>query len=119
MKATCACGKTCERGYAKCRKCRNHARLLRRQRDQKIKTQALEAYGGAKCARCGYTGQSLALDHVDTDGATHRKSLGDLRGMSFYRYLRRHNFPQRPQLQVLCLNCNWERYNEKIMERLK
>ena len=56
-----------------------------------------------RCVCCGQDRvQFLALDHVDGDGARHRKEIGT--GGAFYRWLKQNGFP--PGLQVLCHNCN-------------
>lgn len=76
---------------------------------QKLRREALIAYGGLKCACCGEsTLEFLGIDHIDGDGNKHfdpkyggKKRLG---GNYLYRWLRHHNYP--PGFQVLCHNCN-------------
>ena len=59
----------------------------------------IDAYGGV-CACCGeYRYEFLALDHVNNDGAAHRKEVGDV-----YKWAIKTKFP--PSLQLLCHNCN-------------
>lgn len=80
---------------------------------QRLKKQVIEAYGG-KCACCGETSiEFLTLDHIDNNGAAHRRELfphiaaklgHGLGGWSFYVKVRKLGFP--PGLQVLCWNCN-------------
>jgi hypothetical protein len=75
-----------------------------------MKDKVFEGYGGYKCACCGETTkQFLTLDHVNNDGAEHRKFLtGSSRKGShatLYGWIVRENFPE--TIQVLCMNCNW------------
>ena len=49
----------------------------------------------------------LVLDHINNDGAAHRKSMknkSDGFGIQLYRWIIKNNFP--PIFQVLCANCN-------------
>lgn len=62
------------------------------------------AHYGSKCACCGESiFEFLSIDHINNDGAAHRKEL-KMTGMGFYRWLRRNSYP--PGYQLLCLNCN-------------
>lgn len=64
---------------------------------------AFAAYGGAFCARCGEASvQCLTIDHVNNDGAQHRKTFTPGK---INRWLRLNNYPK--GFQVLCRNCNW------------
>ena len=77
------------------------ARLARR---KKTADRVFEGYGGYVCACCGETGRLfLSIDHVNNDGAQHRKTVGN--SDQFYLWLLRNNFPD--GFQVLCMNCNW------------
>lgn len=77
----------------------------------KTKRAAIEAYGG-RCYCCGVDELNfLALDHVNGDGAEHRRLLKEEglckgSGEHFYRYLRRFGWPNVPPLRVACHNCN-------------
>jgi hypothetical protein len=54
----------------------NRPRALQAQRDcnRKLKEAAYKAYGGFRCACCGEAEPLfLSLDHVNNDGAAHRK----------------------------------------------
>jgi hypothetical protein len=74
---------------------------LNRQRSQRL--EAITRYGG-KCACCGEDRyEFLALDHVNNDGAAHRK---EIRRASIYTWLKRNNYPQDGRFQLLCHNCN-------------
>lgn len=67
-----------------------------------LKEQAYAAYGGYICRCCGETEPVfLCLDHINNDGAAHRKAV---RPESLYAWLRRNGYP--PIMQVLCHNCN-------------
>ena len=68
------------------------------------------AYGGPVCACCGETHvECLSIDHINNDGAAHRKALsGNARdARNFYIWLRANGYP--PGFQVLCMNCNFAR----------
>lgn len=72
----------------------------------KRKKEVIEAYGG-KCSCCGETEiDFLAIDHIENNGAEHRKETGN--GTKFHRWIRANNFPDR--LQVLCHNCNFSKF---------
>lgn len=56
------------------------------------------------CACCGeHRFQFLSLDHINGDGAAHRRQLKK-DGRALYRDLKKRNFPK--GFQVLCYNCN-------------
>jgi hypothetical protein len=57
----------------------------------------------------------LVLDHVANDGAAQRRSLGGSkgRGWNFYRWLKKHNFPD--GYQTLC--CNHNHKKEMVRNR--
>lgn len=70
----------------------------------RIKLEVFNAYGGPRCACCGETLlQGLGIDHINGDGAGHRKQTPGT-GTPFYYWLRRHNYPS--GFQVLCATCN-------------
>jgi len=71
------------------------------------KYEALMAYGGVFCKCCGESDISvLTLDHIRGDGDKHRQEIKKL-GSKFYRWLAKNNYPKEPELQVLCMNCNF------------
>ena len=80
----------------------------------RILQETVEAYGG-KCSCCGETRiLFLTIDHVNNDGATERRGLGDgpsakskkgRAGINFYRHLKKAGFPQ-DRYRLLCFNCN-------------
>ena len=74
---------------------------------------AYQGYGGYCCSCCGETIiEFLTLDHINNDGAHHRRKLCNesrnisaTRGRALYRWIVRNDFP--PIFQVLCCNCNF------------
>ena len=86
------------------------------QRDSKKKNRVWEkqvciaAYGG-KCACCEESNIGfLTMDHINGQGARHRKRLGmdkagTKTGADFYRWLREQGYPK-DEYQALCYNCN-------------
>jgi len=67
--------------------------------------EALRAYGGF-CACCGEAEvQFLQIDHVDNDGADHRRSI---KGVRLGPWLKRRGYPE--GFQVLCANCNFAKH---------
>ena len=72
-----------------------------------VKIQCLEQYGGV--CPCGEQDKDvLTLDHVNDDGASHRRET-NTRGFNFYIHLRKNGFPQDPPLKVLCLCCQYKK----------
>jgi hypothetical protein len=77
----------------------------------KLKRLVMDAYGG-HCSCCGETELVfLTIDHVNDDGAEHRREIAAERGSKWlqagaptYRWLRDNGFPE--GFQVLCANCN-------------
>lgn len=87
-------------------------RTWQRDHNAKIKQQVYDAYGNV-CACCGEDNPFfLSIDHVNNDGADHRRSLGAdptsgvIRGvgMQLYYEIIREDFSER--FQILCYNCN-------------
>jgi len=75
-------------------------RVRRKQRNILYRQKCLSAYG-RKCACCGESQERfLTIDHVNGDGAAHRKSIGE----TLYTWLGKHDYPE--GFQVLCFNCN-------------
>lgn len=77
-------------------------------RKQTLKRDVFAAYGGAKCQCCGVDHiEFLSIDHIDGNGAAHRKllKLEKRGGGNFYYWLRREGFPA--GFRVLCMNCNF------------
>lgn len=92
-----------------------HLKEVRAAYAKSIKVECLESYGGCKC-QCGEDDVTvLTLDHVNDDGAEHRRET-NTRGFGFYMMLRKNGFPSDPPLQVLCMNCNIRKRNVKYQE---
>ena len=73
----------------------------------KLKIEVLTHYGGnpPKCACCGETEiKFLSIDHMNNDGAEHKRKINKKGGSSFYCWLRKNGFPK--GYQILCFNCN-------------
>lgn len=84
-----------------CKKCHD---IQGKDNHLKVRTQVLNHYGN-KCVQCGETIQEfLTIDHINNDGAKHRKEMGGS-GSNMYHYARRFGFPD--NLQLLCQNCNF------------
>ncbi len=77
-----------------------------RARTRAVKAQVLALYAGGepRCALCGYSDpRALSLDHVNGDGRAELFAGRRLTGTAFYWRLA--GAPRRPDLQVLCMNC--------------
>jgi hypothetical protein len=82
-----------------CRKIRANKKALIHDR---VRTLVLKHYGDA-CACCGEDQpEFLAIDHVENNGAAHRREIGN--GDAILYWIKRHNFPA--GFQLLCHNCN-------------
>lgn len=84
---------------------RNCEACLAKQREynRRYRDAAIAAYGG-RCRCCGETtDEFLQIDHVNNDGAEHRRKIGN--GNSIYTWLKKNNYPE--GFQVLCANCNY------------
>ena len=78
---------------------RTNAKATRRRQRMRV----FEAYGGACCACCGENHyEFLTIDHINGDGAAHRKQMGSKKDIYFW--LEKNSFP--PGFRVLCMNCN-------------
>lgn len=63
------------------------------------------AHYGNKCACCSIVERAfLSIDHIENDGAEHRK----MAGRNVYSWLIRNGYPD--GFQLLCMNCNMGRY---------
>jgi len=85
---------------------RNRRENMKRKVKQ-LRLEANEAYGG-KCVCCGEsTPEFLHLDHVNNDGAEHRRELSgsSVSGGSIQtlRWAKKNNWPDK--LQLKCHNC--------------
>lgn len=67
-----------------------------------VRAKVLDLYGG-ECKCCGeQTPEFLSVDHVQNDGAEHRKTVGS--GYALYLLLAKS--PISDRFQLLCHNCN-------------
>ena len=97
-------------------KCQDEVNTIGRSRNSeankrsrmKLKIDTFKACGG-KCVCCGETElEFLTIDHVNNDGAQHRRENPKLRGGgALHRWLRDNGYPK--EFQVLCCNCNWSK----------
>ena len=79
-------------------------------RYHKLYAAALAAYGG-KCACCGEERSVfLQLDHINNDGAEHRRRIS--MGTAMFAELARQNYPG--GFQVLCANCHLAKTRKQI-----
>jgi len=76
-----------------------------------LKLEAIEVYGG-RCQCCGEDELAfMTLDHVENNGAEHRRELKELGvkgSAAFYKWLKNNQWPK--GYQVLCFNCNVGRH---------
>lgn len=83
----------------------NDYREKQLEKHRKLRMMILEHYGGSppECACCGESYlEFLTMDHINGGGTKQRKQL---RGTSFYRWLKKNNYPD--EYRVLCMNCNF------------
>lgn len=103
------CGRDKKLGFLHCALCLGKERLRGRRRgprnSARLKIEVLTKYGEI-CICCKEANPIfLTIDHINNDGAAHRKRLGKRK---FYPWLKQNNFP--PGFQVLCYNCNRAKY---------
>lgn len=90
-------------------KVKNREKYLNYHKDyhQKFKIKLLTHYGFGVCA-CVICGENrlacLSIDHIEGNGAKHRKELRKQR-QSFYYWLKREEYPK--GFQTLCMNCQF------------
>lgn len=96
-----ACGSDDTEGKVHCTKCRAYYGGFR----LKYKNQILDHYG-RECACCKLTGDVfLAIDHVNNNGAKHRKEKGQY---GAWKNIVEQGFPD--DYQILCHNCNMAKH---------
>lgn len=100
------CPNEAEPGFNTCGECREKRKEVMKGCHFRLKLKVLDRYGG-KCACCGEAEpEFLAIDHINNDGAEHRREIGIKGGGTmFYQWLVKNNFPN--GFQVLCFNCNF------------
>ena len=90
---------------------KHQAPVWARRYKNRLRKEIIAGYGG-KCKCCGESiFEFLALDHVNNDGAKHRKELfGNKHGYVTSRpvalclWIKRNKYPD--TIQLLCHNCN-------------
>lgn len=77
---------------------------------QNLRREALDAYGGV-CSCCGESEELfLTFDHVNNDGAEHRRELtgrsdnGKGASSATLSWMKKEGYPD--SIQILCMNCN-------------
>ncbi len=84
-----------------------------RRRLRELRVEVIRHYGG-KCAFCGDANiNHLSIDHMNNDGAKHRKEKGFNNSRKIYTWLRKNNYPD--GFQVLCHTHNLEKGFYKTM----
>lgn len=87
-----------------CRDCKDKDAKIQLASRRRLRQQIISAYGGA-CNCCGVTiPEWLQIDHINNDGAEHRKALKSTR-TTIYAWLRRNNYPK-DNFQLLCGGCH-------------
>jgi len=82
---------------------RDRVRAYGRNFQARLRREILARYGGA-CACCGETREEfLSFDHINGDGASHRREIGR-GGFIMAVWIKKNGFP--PTIQLLCYNCN-------------
>ncbi len=101
---------------------RQEALAKARQSYRELRLTVLTHYGHGKCAcvRCGFMDiRGLTIDHINDDGAKHRKTREANNPGKLCRWLRNNNFPE--GYQTLCMNCQsikrQEMYDKKIAQK--
>lgn len=99
----CSCGRPLVT-KTRCRVCIEKSRVLTKRRAARLKAQALNHYGWS-CVFCGESYELfLTIDHINDDGAVHRRSEKISTGSKTYRWLEKQGYPD--GFQVACFNCN-------------
>lgn len=89
-------------------KSRAYGRKSQQKRRENSRNLVFKHYGD-KCTCCGEAERVfLTIDHINNDGAEHRRSLKNMGGSPFFEWLVKNNFPS--DFQILCRNCNWGKY---------
>jgi len=80
----------------------------KRRQQRQVVRQAL----GGKCVRCGFSYErALQVDHVQNNGARHRRKHGSSTG-TYYRTILKNI--DSGEYQLLCANCNWIKHYEWV-----
>ena len=99
------CGDVFEAGH--CAACKEFISNTAKKYRKKLRDEVFSHYGH-KCKCCGESEEFfLTIDHINNDGAAHRRSLPNGKystGERMYRWLKVNGYPD--GFQVLCMNCN-------------
>ena len=92
-----------------------------RKNSLKLKMDVYHAYSGEiiKCALCPENDMAcLSLDHINGDGAEHRRQLHTKSGDKVWRDLRKRGYPE--GFQILCMNCQFKKRaaNKELKKRI-
>lgn len=108
------CPRCCHRPLVtkyRCSECGDLARAAGKRLREAARAEVFDHYG-RDCRCCGESNQRfLTIDHVNNDGANHRRDLyGNRVGatIAIYRWLKRNGFPE--GFQTLCMNCNFGKH---------
>lgn len=94
----------------------DRARETQGRRRRRVRLEILEAYGKSRCALCSCSDtRVLDLDHIDGGGTRHRRHLKG----KIYDQLYIEGFPDKGKYRILCRNCNWIVYLEKLKANKK
>lgn len=104
--------------FAECKACTAARRRLRYATDaafaerhsnnvknsySRTRSEAITRYG-SRCACCGEDNELfLTFDHIENDGAEHRRAIGD-GGKYLLCWIKKNHYPD--CIQLLCYNCN-------------
>ena len=88
-----------------CQRCFDRLKKNRKIRRHKLKIEIFEHYGN-KCNCCGESiVEFLTIDHVNNDGAEHKRMLNTKDSDRVYKDIQRQGYPD--DYQILCYNCNY------------
>ncbi len=109
------CDKLPEIGFSRCQYHRKAANIVMRNKRYSWKKEIYDHYGN-RCNCCGETEvHFLSIDHINNDGYKQRAYRNGKRGYwssyRVYEYIIKNNFPT--DLQLLCMNCNYGKKQNK------
>ncbi len=103
------CGKPTPPTRQICDECAEKRARIHSSKRTERRALVLNAYGNM-CECCGEANSVfLCIDHINQDGAAHRKALRNSSNQVFYKFLIDNDFP-RDNFRILCYNCNYGRY---------
>lgn len=98
-------GSTPEVPHVICNTCLETAKANSQARRRREKSAAFDHYGRiCVCCKQGFDEAFLTLNHVNNDGAEHKRTVGE---KSLYRWAKQNKFPS--ILETNCWNCNCAR----------